>query len=90
MGVVPLCDLDGHQTVVDEDGVAYLQPLEHGRAGDGHLVDVTHHRFSGQGEGLTGHQLHLLFPKGADAELRPLGVQHEGDGLIQFLSHLLH
>ena len=90
VGVIPLRDLDGHQAVVDEDGVAYRQALEHGGAGDGHLMNVPHHRFGGQSEGLTGHQLHLLFPKGADAEFRPLGVQHEGDGLIQFLSHLLH
>ena len=90
VGVIPLHDLDGHQAVVDEDGVANLQPLEHSGTGDGHLMNVPHHRFSGQGEGLSSHQLHLFFPKGADAELRPLGVQHEGDRLIQFLSHLLH
>ena len=54
------------------------------------MVDIPHHRFGGQGEGFTGHQFHLFFPKGADAELRPLGIQHEGDGLIQFLSNLFH
>ena len=60
-----------------------------GKADGGHLRRPLH-GFGGQGKGGAFGQGDLGFRKGAQANLRPLGIDQHGDRQIQFLTHLLH
>ena len=76
-----------YHAVIDEDPVAGAdvmgQPLE----GNTALPCIAENLPGGQGVGIPILDLHrrILF-KSAQPNLRPLGIQHGGDGKIQFLA----
>ena len=74
-----------HQAVVNEDGAAGLHIPGQILVADADAGFIAHHVLGGQGEQLPGVQGNAVFPKGANADLRALGVQHGGHGQPQFL-----
>ena len=83
-----LVHLEGEQSVVEEDGVTGLQVVDQARIGDGHLRLTAFHVPGGEGEGISILQRNFPLGKGLDAELRTLGVEHNGDGKPQRFAHL--
>ena len=63
--------------------------MDQSRVADGHTVLVTHNLLGGEGESVPLAEGDLPALEGADAVLRALGVQHDGDGQVELLPDLL-
>ena len=79
-------DRHAHQSVVQQNGVAGLHVAGQIVIGDGAARLVAHHLPGGQRELRIGLEFHGAVREGLQPDLRPLGVQHGGNGQIQLLA----
>ena len=89
VGVGSFLHLEDQQTVVHQHPVAALEVIGQPGIADGDVVLVALLLPGGKGEGIPLPDLDLPVFKGADAILRTLGVQHNGNGQAQLLPHAL-
>ena len=88
-----LCALDflhfkNDQPIVDQHRVAHGKIMGQPCIADGNDRLVTVNLPCRKGEQIAVLQHDLLIFKRANAEFRPLGVEHDGNRKVQFLSHL--
>ena len=78
LAAVDLLHPHGHQAVVDQDHLVRPDLLVQILIGDGHLMLVAGHVLRGEDEAVAGVQGDGAVGKGADTDLRALGVQDGG------------
>ncbi len=89
LAVYDLHHVQRQQAVGQQHAVAGFQVVGQALVVDGHAGLVAGHVVHAQREHLALLQRDLAVLEGLDAVFRALGVQHDGDGLIQALPHLL-
>ena len=88
LGALDRADLKDHEAVVDEDPVAGREVVGQPPVADRDDALVPDHVLpGGEGEVRPVLQRDLPVAEGADAVLRSLGVEHDGDGEIQLFPH---
>ena len=76
---------ENDQAVVDHDGISHLQIFDKTLVGDGDPGFISNHIVGGKCKQVAILQGDPLVLKGFDPVFRPLGVQHDGNGQVQFL-----
>ena len=82
-------NLHSQQTVVNQHARTGVNKLDHLRIGDGNLRFIALDIAAGQDELLARFQRHLFILEGLGANLRTLGIKHDGDRNILFLAQTL-
>ena len=91
-GILPLqfLRLQYDKSVIDQNAVAHLQVLDQVLIVHGNPLLIADDILRRQSKGISLRQFNLPVLKGLDPVFRPLGIQHNCNGQIQFFPHPLN